>query len=74
MKKFENLEEFASWLNENSDRIADGEIRWNEIQESVEASGWEFNASDVFIAYDNAAKSGVRYQVQRNGQELAVVE
>lgn len=74
MKNFETIEEFAQWLNNNSENIAEGVIRWNEIQESVEASGWEFNVADVFIAYDNEAKAGVRYMVQRNGQEIAVVE
>lgn len=74
MKKFETLEEFAQWLNDNSENIADGVIRWNEIQDAVETSGWEFNAADVFIAYDNEDKAGVRYLVQRNGQEIAVVE
>lgn len=72
--KFENLEEFAQWLNDNSENIADGIIRWNEIQAAVEASGWEFNAADIFIAYDNVAKQGVRYLLQRNGKEIAVVE
>ncbi len=72
--KFESIEQLAIWLNDNDDRIADGYIRWSDIQNEIEAAGWEFNANDYWVAYDNKSKRGVRYEVQRNGKELAIVE